>query len=417
MRTFLAILFFLSVAQIINAASFDCSKASTNIEKAVCSNNFLGTLDSEMALVYKQLKSTLPPDQWQNVKAAQISWLKNRESICPDAETDCLSRLFRQRIDALTAAKNQSVENALPQSSKMGSLKDIYSGYYSISFTNDDLGRQSSGIFLCKQISLSKYVFYLSIHRGECSGYLNDTLVFSDSCHARLNKVAPDDTCQILFDFSMSGVKITEDNCQTYHGMRCYFSEKYTKSNSIHFKGPAGLRDYSDYVEKADKSEQIKFIEQFSRIMKGISKTEGSNVSKQPSTALLIYIGDNPYYRQFACIYGSNLYYLNSLEPGVALDPNSKKEMDFCIVSDNIKKQIPISSISRLKQTEFNENGYLNNMVFVTATINGKQYSAKLQIDGEYCSMMFIANIVQKDVLGDKLPVISEFGRTDEWHP
>ena len=52
---FLVSLFGMSVTS-ASAASFDCKKASTNIEHAICNDPELSKLDQEIAVAFKSLK-------------------------------------------------------------------------------------------------------------------------------------------------------------------------------------------------------------------------------------------------------------------------------------------------------------------------------------------------------------------------
>jgi uncharacterized protein len=87
-------------------ASFDCGKASTRAEKAVCASPTLGTKDVTLAayfqlllrlepavagMVYREFDDTLRSDQRQ--------WLKERDACQTDAA--CLNRIYNRRIDSL----------------------------------------------------------------------------------------------------------------------------------------------------------------------------------------------------------------------------------------------------------------------------------------------------------------------------
>ncbi len=79
--------------------SFDCSKAVTLVEKTICSNQNIASLDSTMANLYKNaLSGAVNPEE---VKKEQRSWLKNNRNKCSDAE--CLEQEYHNRIDALNS--------------------------------------------------------------------------------------------------------------------------------------------------------------------------------------------------------------------------------------------------------------------------------------------------------------------------
>jgi len=83
----------------LGAASFDCAKARTKTEKAICSDPELGKLDEQLAVVYKTALAAHPlPSQ---VRARQRDWLTS----LPDADTQRLRQEYRSRIAHL---KNSS---------------------------------------------------------------------------------------------------------------------------------------------------------------------------------------------------------------------------------------------------------------------------------------------------------------------
>jgi hypothetical protein len=70
-----------------SAPSFNCAKASTDVEKAVCSNKTLGTLDAITAKLYKAAGPS--------AKADQKTWMNERNA-CQDAQ--CVAVKYAERI-------------------------------------------------------------------------------------------------------------------------------------------------------------------------------------------------------------------------------------------------------------------------------------------------------------------------------
>ena len=71
------------------AASFDCAKASTFVEKAICTDKQLSSLDDQLAGLYKAARAA-------NVNAATVEadqkvWLSSRDQ-CIDAA--CLKKAY-----------------------------------------------------------------------------------------------------------------------------------------------------------------------------------------------------------------------------------------------------------------------------------------------------------------------------------
>lgn len=80
------------------AASFDCAKAGTNIEKLICSNESISAQDENLAKTYK---SALDASADKNeLKQQQLAWLKTRNTCTDDT---CLTQRYRDRIIELTA--------------------------------------------------------------------------------------------------------------------------------------------------------------------------------------------------------------------------------------------------------------------------------------------------------------------------
>lgn len=80
------------------AASFDCTKVSTLVETAICSDSELSSLDDSLAVRYKQaLRHAFSVTQ---VKERQRAWLKQRNT-CKTA--GCLQEAYRARLAELTA--------------------------------------------------------------------------------------------------------------------------------------------------------------------------------------------------------------------------------------------------------------------------------------------------------------------------
>ncbi|MCX7091980.1 MAG: lysozyme inhibitor LprI family protein [Methylobacter sp.] len=91
-----------------HAAGFNCAKASTFVEKTICSEKQLSDLDDLLAQTYKKAASNVTDKK--TLKSEQLVWLKNRNQ-CKD--TDCLKDVYEERIKELdlpiaqkTASKN-----------------------------------------------------------------------------------------------------------------------------------------------------------------------------------------------------------------------------------------------------------------------------------------------------------------------
>lgn len=94
----------------VTAASFDCAKASTNIEKMICADDNLSKLDEELNTIYKQALSA--ETSKEELKKQQLMWLKKVRKSCKDAA--CLKIWYGDRIAVLTKSDSASktVNNA-----------------------------------------------------------------------------------------------------------------------------------------------------------------------------------------------------------------------------------------------------------------------------------------------------------------
>src|SRR5690349_20877503 len=87
--------------------SFNCRKATTQVEKAICESHWLMDLDVAMASSFKRAKSVFAgnPTLLEELKTSQIEWAKNR-GFCfifgalGEGE-NCLAETYRNRQSLL----------------------------------------------------------------------------------------------------------------------------------------------------------------------------------------------------------------------------------------------------------------------------------------------------------------------------
>jgi uncharacterized protein YecT (DUF1311 family) len=93
----------LTIAQHTYAASFDCAKARTNVEKAICADAELSKQDERMAALYGEVLKASSNNSV--LKKAQREWLKYRQTCFTPAykqkENFCLSDRYRSHIRIL----------------------------------------------------------------------------------------------------------------------------------------------------------------------------------------------------------------------------------------------------------------------------------------------------------------------------
>jgi uncharacterized protein len=106
---FIIIVLFGLLSTQATAASFDCHKATTWLEKTVCSNPELSKLDDELAKAYHDALASLSPEGQEETKQYQRQWLKELSPFCKaraqfefdDDTAKCLKNYYEERIKAL----------------------------------------------------------------------------------------------------------------------------------------------------------------------------------------------------------------------------------------------------------------------------------------------------------------------------
>lgn len=85
------------------SAGFDCNKASTNTEKAICENPEISVLDSRLSKYYSTIQKNLTPEEKKELINSQREWLKKRNADCK-ANIECLKEKYETRL--VTLQKN-----------------------------------------------------------------------------------------------------------------------------------------------------------------------------------------------------------------------------------------------------------------------------------------------------------------------
>lgn len=77
--------------------SFDCNKASTKVEKLICSASDVAAADVQLSQLYKQLIANSPDAE--AIIADQKVWMKSVRGACADVQ--CLNLAYQLRIQQL----------------------------------------------------------------------------------------------------------------------------------------------------------------------------------------------------------------------------------------------------------------------------------------------------------------------------
>lgn len=98
-RTALIFLGWLVLSCAAYAASFDCAKASTKIEKIICGTPAISKLDDELGKVYQDDISKANEEQKQRLVAEQKHWLKYTRNVC--TKEPCFKHAYWSRLAEL----------------------------------------------------------------------------------------------------------------------------------------------------------------------------------------------------------------------------------------------------------------------------------------------------------------------------
>jgi len=82
----------------VHAASFDCAKAATPVDRSICADPALGSLDEQIARAYAALLGTLDEPQRRHARDYQVLWLHARRK-------DDLGHAMKTRLEELRGAR------------------------------------------------------------------------------------------------------------------------------------------------------------------------------------------------------------------------------------------------------------------------------------------------------------------------
>ena len=115
-----ATMFACSIPTFAAAASFDCAKASTANEIAICSDDELSTLDETLAAVYQQARSSV--SDAERLRGEQVNWIKSLGTC--DGNVDCLLSGYRNRILVLDYLDGQVAVTVDPLQDQFAQLNE-----------------------------------------------------------------------------------------------------------------------------------------------------------------------------------------------------------------------------------------------------------------------------------------------------
>ncbi len=146
-----------------HAASFDCGKASTTVEKLICSNDQLSKLDEELAEIYgtaaKEKKGG------SEIKNRQREWLESRNncSISPYAKNDnwlasCITHVYEYHLAVITSTSSYLHECTFPsRDNNSGLVSAKNGGAWEKIFDVPGMRAMQKGYF--------RYIYYGKVNR------------------------------------------------------------------------------------------------------------------------------------------------------------------------------------------------------------------------------------------------------------
>ena len=99
-----------AIPAVANAASFDCARARSPDEKAICANVALNDKDVRMSVLYDINKRTLAMGGRGALQDSQQDWLRDRRKC--GANRACLNRSYDKRLDELERSMERIYRNA-----------------------------------------------------------------------------------------------------------------------------------------------------------------------------------------------------------------------------------------------------------------------------------------------------------------
>ncbi|MBC7669006.1 lysozyme inhibitor LprI family protein [Caulobacter sp. DWR2-3-1b2] len=98
-----------ALPSVAGAASFNCAKARTADEKAICANLALNDKDVRMSVLYDINRKTLAMGGRGSLEDAQRQWLRDRRTC--GANRACLNRAYDRRLSDLDRSMERIYTN------------------------------------------------------------------------------------------------------------------------------------------------------------------------------------------------------------------------------------------------------------------------------------------------------------------
>lgn len=202
----------------LNAASFDCKKASTQIEKEICIDNKVGKLDEELALLYKNTKKIFS-ERERHVNALrkdQVGWMRTRNTECKAVNKQslatCLQSHYNFRINELNEyQKNYPISNT----------NQAYEGMYEWKASNSEVSLEVKFLANNKYLISGDALYSTNLGMLDfISAIQSDETIYSDKSY------------RLTMKFEKNKVEAYENKMGDF-GLNVMFSGTYIKKDTI----------------------------------------------------------------------------------------------------------------------------------------------------------------------------------------
>ena len=194
--------------------SFDCVKASTQIEKVLCSggNSGMGWIDQTMAALYKEVREA-PGTDASTLQANQRAWLARRNK-CTGSDEEvmgCLFDSYRSRFAELSSSYDRRHLTGRYKNDRVNGYLDSVlfpDGSLSVSITSNG---GPPGYDQCA-------IAFRAPLNGERVYYMDSQ-----------NSPSPGNECTVELTITGARIQVAPTGCLSYCGMAASFESVYNK--------------------------------------------------------------------------------------------------------------------------------------------------------------------------------------------
>jgi uncharacterized protein YecT (DUF1311 family) len=145
--------------------SFDCAKASTAVEGAICESTMLSTLDRQLAATYSSHRGGLSRSDRDRLLHDQRIWIAERDHC--GADENCLAVAMKSRIAALSESATAQAPTAISFMGRWQPYGREAVFYSAMTLTSDRLAYDDGLTYNLQQVRLGSNVYRVRRVQGE----------------------------------------------------------------------------------------------------------------------------------------------------------------------------------------------------------------------------------------------------------